>query len=201
MDTKIQKGLFSGLFLITFSNLVLIENIDARVNKIEKRLDGTVDVTLEPNTSKKTKNKSTENNKFTGYRLYNNNTKIIFHDKKEFECLAENIYYESRGEPYIGKIAVAQITFNRAESGKWGHSFCDVIHAHKQFSWTLYNQNKPRGKSWENSKKAAKSFVNGTRIRGLNKTDHYHANYVSPYWKESMKKKAVIGNHIFYASR
>jgi len=31
----------------------------------------------------------------------------------ELLCLAKNIYYEARGEPMHGKIAVAQVTLNR----------------------------------------------------------------------------------------
>ena len=34
----------------------------------------------------------------------------------QLECLAKNIYYEAGGEPFEGKVAVAQVTLNRAES-------------------------------------------------------------------------------------
>lgn len=140
---------------------------------------------------------------YNGPELYNSNVKIIFYDKKEFQCLSENIYRESRGEPLIGKISVAMTVLNRAESGKWGYSFCSVIYAPHQYSWTSMKKLKPpHGPSWESSKNAARLFVNGIRVRTLSsKTDHYHANNVSPYWKHSMRQTAVIGHHIFYAQK
>lgn len=163
-----------------------------RLDKLEKR--GEVEVFLE----KPTEVKPVPTNTYKGPRLYNNKTKIVFEDPKEFTCLAENIYYESRGEPYIGKIAVAHTTFNRAE--KVG-SFCDAVHAPSQFSWTLNTQEKPHGREWEASKHAAKMFANGVRVKNLEHTDHYHANYVDPYWNVNMKRTAIIGAHQFYASR
>ena len=139
---------------------------------------------------------------YKGPQLYNSKVKIIFKDKKEFQCLSENIYRESRGEPLIGKISVAMTVLNRAESGKWGYSFCSVIYAPHQYSWTSMKKLKPpHGPSWESSKNAARLFVNGTRVRTLEQVKHYHANYVSPYWKHSMRQTAIVGNHIFYASK
>jgi spore germination cell wall hydrolase CwlJ-like protein len=166
--------------------------LNNRVSKLEKR--GSVEVTLE----KPVEVKPVPTNTYNGPRLYNNKTKIVFHDSKEFTCLAENIYYESRGEPYIGKIAVAHTTFNRAE--KVG-SFCDAVHAPSQFSWTLNTQEKPHGREWEASKHAAKMFANGVRVKNLEHTDHYHASYVDPYWNVNMKRTATIGTHQFYASK
>ena len=135
-------------------------------------------------------------NKYKYLELYNVHKGIVFHNLDEFTCLAENIYYESRGEPYIGKIAVAQITFNRAE--KVG-SFCEVVHKPKQFSWTLNkNLKKPHGKEWEASVHAASMFTHGVRVKNLDKVEHYHTGYVNPIWDNGMSKIATIGGHDFY---
>lgn len=186
---KICRAVLIGLGLVIVSNVILIEKLDARVNKLEKK--GEVEVFLEPLSAMKTKEVG-----YTGPRLYNNHTKIEFHNDKEFNCLAENIYYESRGEPYIGKIAVAQITFNRAE--KVG-SFCEVVKKPFQFSWTLIKDiKKPFGTEWKASIHAAKMFVNGVRVKNLEDVEHYHAEYVNPVWDNSMTKVATIGGHQFY---
>ena len=186
-------GIIILLSVGLLANSIADIRLEKRVSKLEKR--GSVEVTLEkvPEVS------PTPINTYNGPRLYNNKTKIVFHDSKQFRCLAENIYREARGEPYIGKISVAQVTYNRAE--KVG-SFCDAVFKPNQFSWTLNkNLKRPHGPEWVAAKDAARMFVHGVRVKNLEQTDHYHANYVSPYWNESMRHTATIGSHLFYASK
>lgn len=62
---------------------------------------------------------------------------------KQLECLARNIYHEAGGEPFEGKVAVAQVTINRAESGDFPNDICKVVYQKNivyekvlcQFSW------------------------------------------------------------------
>ena len=42
-------------------------------------------------------------------------------------CLAENIYFEARGESFKAKIAVANVTRNRVEDSRWPSTYCEVI--------------------------------------------------------------------------
>src|SRR5688572_22282571 len=46
----------------------------------------------------------------------------------ELRCLAENIYFEARGEPLKGQYAVAEVTLNRMVSPFFPDSECDVVH-------------------------------------------------------------------------
>jgi spore germination cell wall hydrolase CwlJ-like protein len=48
--------------------------------------------------------------------------------QKQLTCLAQNIYYEARSEEFDGKVAVAQVTLNRANSGKFPDTICGVVH-------------------------------------------------------------------------
>ena len=48
-------------------------------------------------------------------------------DYKEIYCLAANSYFEARGEPFDGKIAVAQVVINRVKSNKYPNTVCKVI--------------------------------------------------------------------------
>ena len=173
---------------------------DERISDLEKK--GEVTVTL-GDSEPLVKPIETVKTEYNVPSLYNNHTKIIFHSKKEFQCLAENIYYEAGVESYIGKISVAQTVFNRAETGKWGNSFCAVIHSNKQFSWTNTKQKPPKGPLWRASVDAAKAFQNGVRVSSLSKTksDHYHTTKINTVWDDNMEKVATIGNHVFYASR
>lgn len=178
------------------STTYVLNDHENRIRSLENA--GEVSVTLE----KVPEPKVIEVKEYDGPQLYKDKFKIVFSDKKEFDCLSRNIYYESRGETLIGKISVAQTVLNRAETGKWGYSFCSVIYAPHQYSWTSNKKLKePHGPSWESSKNAARLFVNGTRVKNLENVKHYHAIYVSPYWKNSMIQTAIVGNHIFYASK
>ena len=61
----------------------------------------------------------------------------------QLDCLARNIYHEAGGEPFEGKVAVAQVTINRAESGEFPSDICQVVYQKNivyekvlcQFSW------------------------------------------------------------------
>jgi spore germination cell wall hydrolase CwlJ-like protein len=119
---------------------------------------------------------------------------------KNFNCLARNIYYEAGVEGYNGKIAVAQVTWNRVKNGRWGDSFCKVIHAKHQFSWTKQRKPAPTGQLWLDSQAAARDFLRGVRLVILQDSKFYHATWIdAPSWTEPMTVKTTIGQHIFYA--
>jgi spore germination cell wall hydrolase CwlJ-like protein len=52
-----------------------------------------------------------------------------FLSDKDVECMAKNIFYEAGGESREGKIAVAQVTLNRAQDPRFGRSVCEVVKA------------------------------------------------------------------------
>ena len=125
----------------------------------------------------------------------------VSYSEKDEQCLAKNIYYEAGIEKESGKYAVAQVTVNRLNSGRWGDSLCEVVHAKSQFSWTLKKKKdleKPSGQAWMDSQWVAHRVLNGDRVTQLNKAMYYHADYVSPRWKEPVAKIQQIGTHIFY---
>jgi spore germination cell wall hydrolase CwlJ-like protein len=127
---------------------------------------------------------------------------VIFISERERTCLIRNVFYESSGEPYLGKIAVAQVTWNRVKHGKWGRDICSVVYAPGQFSWTVDpNKRNSRigGKGWEDTIQAVEDFVNGTRIVRLENSLFFHASYVKPNWHRWADRIKQIGNHIFYA--
>jgi spore germination cell wall hydrolase CwlJ-like protein len=121
--------------------------------------------------------------------------------EKERNCLAKNIYYEARGEGEKGMYAVAQVTINRLKTGMWGNTVCRVVYAPSQFSWTLDdNLRKPRGDMWIESLRIANRVLNGEQVFPLMTALFYHADYVSPRWRDDEAKIKQIGAHIFYAS-
>jgi spore germination cell wall hydrolase CwlJ-like protein len=126
---------------------------------------------------------------------------IIFISDRERTCLIRNVFYESRGEPYWGKIAVAQVTWNRVKHGKWGQDICRVVYAPGQFSWTVEphkRNSRIGGAGWEDTIQAVEDFVNGVRVAKLDKSMYFHASYVKPNWHTWADRIKQIGNHIFY---
>lgn len=122
--------------------------------------------------------------------------------EQERECLTKNLFHEAGVEDYVGKVAVGHVTMNRLKTGKWGRDVCSVVHARKQFSWTLNRRikySKPKGQLWEESERAAKEVMKGARVNTISDdTLWYHTDYVSPKWAHPRKKVDKIGQHIFY---
>jgi len=127
---------------------------------------------------------------------------------RQLECLTRNIYWEAASEPFEGKVAVAQVTLNRMESGKFANSVCGVVHQKNvfyekvvcQFSWYCENNHKVRPvhkPMWRESEEVAKKvLLEGFRLPSLHKALYYHADYVNPGWNHPKLEK--IGRHIFY---
>lgn len=121
---------------------------------------------------------------------------------RERNCLIRNVFYESGAEPYEGKIAVAQVTWNRVRSGAWGKDFCKVIYAPNQFSWTrdTIKRNRPlTGTQAAAVESAVDDFLAGARVSKLISATHFHATYVRPTWAKPAAKIKQIGGHVFYA--
>lgn len=128
--------------------------------------------------------------------------------ERQLECLARNIYYEAAHEPFEGKVAVAQVTINRSESGKFPSDICKVIYQKNvfmekvvcQFSWYCDGPSKMKVLSSsiydECFAVAKKVLLEGFRLDGLTQALYYHADYVNPKWKK--EKITQIGRHIFY---
>ena len=118
----------------------------------------------------------------------------------ELLCLAKNIYYEARGEPTRGKIAVAQVTLNRVtHRTEFQSSICQVVYAKHQFSWTMEQHREPRGPAWHEAQELAKAVIIGTAYLPNFKALYFHNLTVQPKWNKTKELVARIGNHIFYA--
>ena len=126
----------------------------------------------------------------------------IKYNKNDVECLARNIYYEAGIEPMAGKIAVGNITVNRVKTKYWGHHICDVVYSQDQFSWTKDKKRawvQLKGPAWADSQAAAEAVLKGgLRVKQLRTALFYHADYVSPTWRDNSKKVLKVGHHIFY---
>ena len=128
---------------------------------------------------------------------------------QQLACLTRNIYYEAATEPFEGKVAVAQVTMNRVETGRFGQGVCGVVYQKNivyekaicQFSWTCNGVSpiKPIYSAlWKESEEVAKKvLLENFRLPSMKTAMYYHATYVNPQWGKP--KIGQIGLHIFYS--
>ena len=125
---------------------------------------------------------------------------------KQMSCLAEALYFEARGEPITGQLAVGEVILNRVEDSRYPSSICKVINQGTgrrfacQFTYTCDGKLETvhERKAYEMALKLAKILIT-THDRKLTKgSTHYHSNYVNPKWSKKFERVAKYGRHIFY---
>ena len=120
---------------------------------------------------------------------------------KEFidiKCLHEAVYYEAGNQPRQGKIAVAEVIYNRVNDHRFPDNFCDVINQPNQFSFTLFeNTYNVDRQAWQDAEEIAVEIYFKDRVSS--KSLWYHADYINPpVWTKQLKSVDHIGRHIFY---
>ena len=131
--------------------------------------------------------------------------------ERQLDCLAMNIYREAGHENFEGKVAVAQVTMNRASHPSFPKDVCAVVFQKTvvidrvicQFSWYCDTAHKARPVNQsaynESMAVAKKVLLEGFRLDVMKEALYYHANYVNPRWP--LEKIGSIGNHIFYKGK
>jgi spore germination cell wall hydrolase CwlJ-like protein len=127
----------------------------------------------------------------------------------DLQCLAENIYFEARGEPLAGQYAVAEVTLNRTHARNFPRTICAVVHEQRwdpvhrrhvaDFSWTELGPLSPEdGPAWKQAMAVANAAYEELSPPLVPEALFYHATSVRPDWARSRHPIATIGNHIFY---
>jgi spore germination cell wall hydrolase CwlJ-like protein len=122
------------------------------------------------------------------------------------ECLAQAVYYEAATEGVDGERAVAQVVLNRMRHPGFPPTVCGVVYQGSnlptgcQFTFTCDGSlaRTPIPSLWAQAKRVATEALNGHVFAPVGHATHYHANYVLPYWADSLAKQVQIGRHIFY---
>ena len=126
---------------------------------------------------------------------------------RAIECLAQAIYYEAGGEGMDGERAVAQVVLNRVRHMGFPPSICGTVYQGAeratgcQFTFTCDGSllRTPLGPLWTRARRLAReALVSGYVFGPVGHATHYHADYVIPYWADSLEKETKIGQHIFY---
>ena len=117
---------------------------------------------------------------------------------EESRCLAGAIYFESKGEPLTGQLAVADVILNRIRSGRFAGTICSVVTQPGQFSFV-------RGGRVPDIADCA-YYRTAVAVARVAMTDawqspardalFFHARRIAPGWHR--EHIATIGNQVFY---
>lgn len=127
--------------------------------------------------------------------------------KKDLVCLALNDYWESRGEPLEGRLAVAQVVLNRVMDTRFPDTLCAVVMQHHrqpvcQFSWAC--DGKPDDPTdeiaWRDSLVLASAVLDReSSLQDLTGgAKWFHATQVKPNWRGRFEVSRRIARHVFY---
>ncbi len=124
----------------------------------------------------------------------------------ETRCLAQAVYFEARGEPFEGQLAVAEVVLNRVGDARYPDTVCGVVFENElrrdacQFSFACDGRSdRPReARPWARAVLTA-SLVREGGLRSLTgAATHYHADWVRPGWSRVLDPTVRIGAHRFY---
>jgi len=119
----------------------------------------------------------------------------------DMRCLAQAVYFEARGEPLAGQLAVARVVINRSTSGLYPPDYCAVVTQRSQFSFV-------RGGRIPGADESSEAWRRARAIAQIAHQDlwqseardalYFHASYVNPGWARRKTQLARIDTHIFY---
>jgi N12 class adenine-specific DNA methylase len=124
--------------------------------------------------------------------------------ERDWNDTVNTVIAEAAGEGDEGMAGVAHVIQNRSKVR--GQSIGDVVRDPDQFT----GYSKPGPKAQEamrdpqmraRAENILRSVMAGEGDDPTGGADHYHADYVSPYWAKSMVETKRIGNHLYYNSK
>jgi len=119
----------------------------------------------------------------------------------DLRCLAQAVYFESRGEALTGQLAVARVVINRAASGLYPRDYCSVVTQRSQFSF-VRNGRIPQAdettSAWHRARAIAQIAHQDLWDSEAGDALYFHASYVRPGWSRRKIQVARIDTHVFY---
>lgn len=116
------------------------------------------------------------------------------YSQNDIQLLANAVYGEARGEPYIGQVAVAAVILNRIKSPTFPNTAAGVIFEPRAFTAVA------DGQIWltpnETAKRAVLDAINGWDPTG-NAEYYFNPETATSAWIWSRPQIKQIGKHIF----
>lgn len=117
----------------------------------------------------------------------------------DLACLAGAIYFESKGEPLDGQLAVADVIINRTKSSRFPATICGVVTQPGQFSFVRGGRIPHidlNRKSYRTALAVAQVALAKAWDNPAPEALFFHAKRVKPGWGKT--RIASIGHHIFF---
>ena len=119
------------------------------------------------------------------------------------KCMAQNAYYETDNNDFLGRVAMSQTVMNRVKVtnfSKFPGTVCDVVYKYKQFSWywdgksdKMHNPN-ARRKAYIAAAVAMMDLIPNMVGESVY---YYSLEYKKPWWEPYMIHHGPIGRHQF----
>lgn len=124
----------------------------------------------------------------------------------EWQCLADALYFEARGESVKGLFAVAEVILNRVDSPRYPNSVCGVVRQGSgkrlRCQFTFICDGRPEtvndSAAYARVGKVARVMLDGAPRNLTDGAVYYHSTAVSPRWAARLDRTAEIGLHLFY---
>lgn len=114
--------------------------------------------------------------------------------QNDIQLMANAVYGEARGEPYVGQVAIAAVILNRVESATFPNTVSGVIFEPRAFTAVA------DGQIWltpnDQAKKAVLDAINGWDPTG-NAIYYFNPDTATSGWIWSRPQIKQIGSHIF----
>lgn len=132
-------------------------------------------------------------------------------DDESVDCVARAIYFEARGEPTKGQVAVGYVVVNRMNDPRFPNTACGVVHQQRkitkgkkvayscEFHW--YCDGKPDvikdKETYAKILEVARQVLTQAAANPVGDALFFHAVYVKPQ-KTRYASRYKVGHHIFY---
>jgi len=118
----------------------------------------------------------------------------------EIDCLAQNIFMEAQGESYMGKMAVAHVTINRAHKERT--TICRSLQRPGSYFWVT----RGTGGAWHRARATEKDQIREVARTAIerpytdltNGATHFHHRRLRMGWTRQMERVGTIDNHTFW---
>ena len=120
-------------------------------------------------------------------------------------CLARTIYWEAKGEPREGMVAVAAVVMNRLADPDFPKTICAVVTQGRetgacQFSWWCDGRpdDVEEPEPYTTAKEIAREALNQQMPDPTEGAINFHLAGQTPDWAASFHKTVQVGQHVFY---